>query len=539
MDTFSQFKLESIDLFSESDLGILLDNFAEKICKYLDCHASSMFLYDALKEELYFERATGEKKEELKKIIMKKGQGIVGWVAENKKSVVSNNCAKDPRFSSGVDEKTQFITLSLVAVPVMRDNKFLGVLEAVNKKNGNFTSEDCKMLEDIAAFVSIPLQNILLIHQQEIELKEKKQLLNLGRLVSESFEPRGVLHTLREIISEWTQPLEINVMVKPGAEVYRLLKNDEITQIDQNISETVIEKKLAQFPLRVKDDTVGYLEIKTEKRIPEDVESLLRGVAVYAAIAIEKYGMYKQMLEQEKLKNELRIAHKIQETFLPQKTIEIPGLDIAHLNIQSSEVGGDYYDIIPLNPQTTLFTIDDITGHGIPASLLMAIFSANFKYRIFKEKNMENAVNYLNELINYTMETGQTVSSFSCTINRESMKLQYIRAGHPPAFLFRENDVIQLSEGGFLLGMFPGTIYNVFETDIRSGDVLILYTDGIVEAENPQGEEFGAEKLKLIIQRNYTENASIIKEKLVKELMDFVEVEQFTDDITFIIAKVL
>ena len=106
MDKELQFKKEFINLYSELNLSTLLDKIADKICDYLNCEESSIFLYDSIKEELFFEIATGRKKEELKKIVLKKGEGLVGWVAEHDKSVIVNDCARDPRFTAIADEKT-------------------------------------------------------------------------------------------------------------------------------------------------------------------------------------------------------------------------------------------------------------------------------------------------------------------------------------------------------------------------------------------------------------------------------------------------
>ena len=124
---------ELTTLYSELDLGNLLNTIAEKIKTYLNCEESSIFLFNPRKEELYFEIATGNKEEELKKIILKKGEGIAGWIAERKECVVINNCAEDPRFEKTVDKKTSFVTNSILGVPVISGDTLIGVVEAINK----------------------------------------------------------------------------------------------------------------------------------------------------------------------------------------------------------------------------------------------------------------------------------------------------------------------------------------------------------------------------------------------------------------------
>jgi serine phosphatase RsbU (regulator of sigma subunit)/putative methionine-R-sulfoxide reductase with GAF domain len=539
MDKEFQFKKEFIDLYSELDLDALLDKMADKICDYLSCEAASMFLYDSRKEELYFESATGEKQEELKKIFFKKGEGLVGWAAEHNESVIVNDCAKDPRFTAVTDKKTNFITNSILAVPVKMKRNFLGVLEAVNKKEGNFDRRDQNLLESIASFISIPLQNAMLFKKVMTETKEKERLIELGKIVSLSFDLDEVFKTLKNIISEIIDPLEINVMVKSQNRTYHLIPDKKTPYRDAEVEETAIDANQAVFPLRVKNETLGYLEIKTNKKIPDEIVSLFRGIAIFAAISIEKFKMHIQVLEREKIEKELQIAKNIQQSFLPdEKKIALQGMDVACLNIPSSEVGGDYYDIIPLNEYETIFTINDISGHGIPASLPMSIFSANFKYGIKKDRDMLATITHLDNLIAETTDASQFVTSFTCCVNLKDRELQYLNCGHHPTFISRKGRIIELKEGETPLGLFPGLPRNISKVNLETDDLVLLYTDGVIEAENPRKEQFDYERLKDCIKANHHLPAESIKEKLIRELKEFIDADNFADDVTFVIIKI-
>jgi serine phosphatase RsbU (regulator of sigma subunit)/putative methionine-R-sulfoxide reductase with GAF domain len=538
MDKELQFKTEFIDLYSELDLNSLLDKMADKICDYLSCEAASMFLYDSRKEELYFESATGEKQEELKKIVLKKGEGLVGWVAEHNEGVIVNDCSTDPRFTAVTDKKTNFITNSILAVPVQMNRNFLGVLEAVNKKEGVFDQHDQSLLESIASFISIPLQNAMLFKKVLTETKEKERLIELGKIVSFSFDLDEVFITLKDIITEIIEPTEINVMVKSQDRTYHLIPNKKTPYRDAEVDQTTIDEKQAVFPLRVKNETLGYLEIKANNKLPDEIVNLIRGIAIFAAISIEKFEMHVQVLERERIEKELQIAKNIQRSFLPdEKKIVLKGMDVACLNIPSSEVGGDYYDIVPLSENTTIFTINDISGHGIPASLPMSIFSANFKYRVKKDKDMLTTINHLDNLLAETTDASQFVTSFTCCVNIEDKKLKYFNCGHNPPFLFREDQIIELKEGEAPLGLFPGLPRTIATVNIEKNDLVILYTDGIIEAENPQSEQFYYDRLKDCIKSNKHLPAETIKEKLIRELKEFVNTDHFDDDVTFLIIK--
>lgn len=542
----NNFKRECIDLYSEINLESLLDKMASHICHYLDCQESAMFLYNSIREELNFRVATGKRQAQLKEIILKKGEGLVGWVAEHQESVIVDDCRKDSRVTSITDQKINFITHTLLAVPVYRDNHFLGVLEAVNKNQGKFNSDDQTLLEAIAQFISIPIQNALLFEKVIAEANEKAKLIELAKIVSSSFNLDEIFNSLKNIISEFITPLEINFIVKSQKETHQLIPQAPPSQQEiktNEINETTIAPSLSVFPLRSHKKTLGLLEIKTGKKIPPEIVSLFKGLAVFAAISIEKHEMYKQMLEKEKLEKELDIARQIQQQFLPQEEYHIPGIDVAYINIPSSMVGGDYFDIVKLNDNETIFTINDISGHGIPASLVMSIFSANFTYRIKKDNHPLTTINHLNDLIAETTEANMYVTSFTGLLDRKHLTFDYINAGHNPPFLFRTQQIIELQESQLVLGMFPSIPRTSTRISLQPGDWLLLYTDGLIEAENPDNEQFSPQRLKTLIQKHLLSNhpptnANSLKTTLVQELTGFVGKNQFTDDITFVIISI-
>ena len=538
---------ELSELYSEIDLSSLLNKIAVKARYFLNCEESSIFLYNALKEELYFEIATGEKQEELKKIVLKKGEGIVGWVAEHEECLIINDCSADPRFTSKTDLKTNFKTHSIVGVPVRQDNKLLGVLEAINKIDGKFENNDREMLEYISRFVSIPLQNAMLFKKITQEHREKGRLLELAKIISYSTNQDEVFAKLKEIICDIITPLEINVIVRSQtsieeSNVYQLMGETGRESIGEMFSETSIGKDSAVFPLKSRDRSLGFLELKVGKRVPEEVVSLIRGLAAFVAILIEKLEMQARMIEKEKIEKELQIAREIQQSFLLNEALDLKGIDAAYVNIPSSEVGGDYYDIVPLDETKTIFTINDICGHGIPASLLMSIFRTNFVYWIKKDKDMVATIVHLNNLIAETTESNLFVTSFTCCLDRENKKISYVNAGHNSPFILRndddEDEIIKLEEGSLAVGLFPGVSYKVAEIELKPEDLLVLYTDGIVEAENPGGEQYSLNRLIDFITVNREHKAEAIKEKFIEELKGFIDKNYFEDDITFILVKI-
>lgn len=528
---------ELIELYSELELGSLLDKIAEKIKNYLNCEESSIFLYNREKEELYFETATGDKEEELKKIIIKKGEGIAGWIAESQQGIIVNDCSKEQRFKKTFDEQTSFETRSILGRPVKTGNILIGVVEAINKKKGVFTKADEDILDYFSNFISIPLQNAILFKKVIRESKEKGQLIELGKIVSSSFTFDEVFKTLKEIISEVIPVKEISIMVNSQQKVYHLFgsKNPEVKT---DLALTEINTKSAIFPLRTKDKTLGYLQVESEKFITDQAISLLKGLAIFTAISINKYEMYRDLLEKEKIEKELQIARDIQQSFLLNEKFDLKNIDFSFINLPSSKVGGDYYDIIKLSENESVFTINDISGHGIPASLLMSIVRTNFIYRIKKDKDIQKTIGYLNNLIAETTEPNLYVTSFTCMIDSEERTLKYLNCGHIPTFIVRGKKSIELCEGDTVLGMFQGVKFNLRSIDLKKNDIIVLYTDGVVEAENEKEEQFSLEKLKQIVTLNSSSDTEKIKDIIIMELKEFEAKESFTDDITFIVIKI-
>jgi sigma-B regulation protein RsbU (phosphoserine phosphatase) len=410
MDRITRFKKEMIDLYSEVDLSQLLEKITAGIRAYLDCEEASIFIYDPEKEELAFLTATGDNEKELKRIVLKKSQGVAGWIAEKRRGVIIDDCSRDPRHTVLTDRKTNFQTRSLLGVPVFMAERLLGVLEAVNKKKGKFSQADLRLMAKIAAFLAVPLQNAVLIHQ---------------------------------------------------------------------------------------------------------------------------------MLDKEKIEKELQIARDIQLSFLRQEPAAFTGLDIAFLNIPSSKVGGDYYEVMPLNGHEIVFSINDVAGHGIPAALLVAVFRSSFVYQLRHGKDIATTISHLNRLLAETTEANLYVTSFTCKVDAASGVLEYINAGHPPPLVLRGSKVLAMDDSRLAVGMFPTADYPVTRFQLQDGDVLVFYTDGVVEAANEKDEEYSRERLASAAAARRHLPAADLQAAVLADIRNFCGRNDFADDLTLMIVKYL
>src|ERR1700682_4817727 len=190
--------------------------------------------------------------------------------------------------------------------------------------------------------------------------------------------------------------------------------------------------------------------------------------------------------------------------FLPIHRPSIPGLEIAGMMQPARGVGGDYYDYIPVNEHAIQIVIADVAGKGVPAALLMSATAAAVQLEASEKRDMLEVVNRLNNGIHSVSARDRYVTLLLADIDALSRSLRYVNCGHNPALLFQgtTGDVVPMNSSCFPVGMFDNVSCEINRADLTAGDLLVLYTDGITEAENSQGEEFGLERLSAVIRRD-------------------------------------
>lgn len=259
----------------------------------------------------------------------------------------------------------------------------------------------------------------------------------------------------------------------------------------------------------------------------------------------------KAMIEKEKLGKELEVAARIQREILPKKLPEIPGLDLAAVVIPATEIGGDCYDFIEVDPKTHLFYISDVTGHGIPSGIVVSIANAIiYSYanspslrdilistnRVLKEKTTQNMFMTL-LMLRYRVPTSVGASGS----DREG-KLDYVSAGHPEMLHYyaEDNKVLMEKGGGIALGMVPDISRMVTENSLSfdAGDCIVLYSDGIPEAVSERGEQYGMQRLKRALSDNGELGSAVaIKNALIADVKQFMGSAPQMDDITLVVLR--
>ncbi len=245
--------------------------------------------------------------------------------------------------------------------------------------------------------------------------------------------------------------------------------------------------------------------------------------------------------ELERKKAELRIAHDIQMSFLPERLPEVPGIELAALSLPAKEVGGDFYDAFPLPGGRTALVIADVSGKGVPAALFMALSRTVLRANALVPRSAREAVSEANMVIAEDAKSGMFVTLFYAVADPAKKTLTYVNAGHNPPLLFRSDGgrPLELKGTGIILGVMPDADYGEETVNLESGDIVLLYTDGITEAINPDEEQFGEKRLIETVTGCRDLSPAGIVERVRDAVVKFSGDEPQFDDLTIMVLRVV
>lgn len=247
----------------------------------------------------------------------------------------------------------------------------------------------------------------------------------------------------------------------------------------------------------------------------------------------------KAMVYKERVAKELEVAARIQKQILPDKLPQIAGLDIAASVIPAAEIGGDCYDFIQVDPETHLFYISDVTGHGIPSGIVVSIANALI-YSYANSLNIRDILINANRVLRE--KTAQNMFMTLLMLRYKNGSLDYVSAGHPEMLHYFAADKKVSAEkgGGIALGMVPDISKMLIESSVefQKGDCIVLYSDGIPEAVDPHGEMYGLQRLKRALNdQGELNSAEAIKNSLLADVKQFMGSATQMDDITIVVVR--
>ncbi|QQS37350.1 MAG: SpoIIE family protein phosphatase [Ignavibacteriales bacterium] len=501
------------------------------------------------------------------KIVLKNYKGISEEVKDNFPDLVATDeCIDSKGFRDYLFENGFF-----AVEKIHSSNECVGLVclgEKLNKSS--YTKDDLEFLRTILNISASAIQNSLVIDELkkvnralDSRIQRLNALFELSKefgLFSESTKVAKLLvysvigqfliskfavvlfdnEDIQLLESKFDNDALINSIKKYG---FNKLSNS-ITKKEITSTYTELEKQNIEIivPMQLQGQTKGLIilgnRIHKLEYTPSDIE-FIYSVGSLAIISLENKRLFVEALDKQKLEEELEIARDIQRNLLPHSIPDFRSFDIAAMNLSSKQVGGDYYDIIPLDDKTFCVAIADVSGKGVPAALLMANIQAFLKIICRHGMNLDEATALINDLITENTSDGKFITFCWGILEEDKKTLNYVNAGHNPPLLIRNGKIQKLEKGGLILGVMK--TFRPYETELiqlQPDDVIVMFTDGITEAMNKVGDEFSDERLEALVIKNTDKNAAEILYTIQQEVKNFATGALQSDDITLIVIKV-
>ena len=304
-------------------------------------------------------------------------------------------------------------------------------------------------------------------------------------------------------------------------------------------------KSLLIVPLMSNQQRLGTLVLlkNLEDGFDKEMVDIIFSFVSQASLAIRNFRLVNDALENERYKEELKIAKEVQKSLFPESLVLNINIEINAFTKTADEVGGDYYDIYEYSDNQVVIVIGDVSGNGTSAAFNMAQMKGVFQSLVQLGLPADSFMNYANNALSRCLEKTSFITLSLFIIDISSYTFQFARAGHCPALFYSSvtNEVFYLQSKGLGLGIIRNRDYlkhiQKKEYNYAPNDIMILYTDGIVEAHNSENEEFGFDRLKNILQNNHDLNTKQISDIIVNELYNFTGTRYLNDDYTFLVIK--
>ena len=301
-----------------------------------------------------------------------------------------------------------------------------------------------------------------------------------------------------------------------------------------------ITRSMLCIPMIYQSKIVGVMTLINKldgKPFNEDDQNLFTIFASQAALSIENARLLFAAIEKERLDKELQVAAEIQKLLIPQSIPESSFLDIAAEYIPCKEIGGDFYDIIKLDENRSIFVVADVSGKGIPGALVVSNMQATLRAFLEYSDDLIPVVSRLNEAIIRQTTSDRYITFFIGLYDHNNSSFSYINAGHnPPLLINTKGKVRELKTGGIFIGFMPWE----FESEtikLHKDDTLVMYTDGLVEAMNSKEEEFEMVSLIKALKENPQKNSNDLKNEIISRVNAHIGTIPLSDDFTLLILR--
>ncbi len=460
-----------------------------------------------------------------------------------------------------------------ILIPLIHNNELIALIclgESITKDE--LSPEELEYINLVSNITSNAISNANNLKQlknTKSKIEQRNQLLSaifeLGRdfssfLSSDKIIKMLSLHLMGQMMVSRFAVFNIDSKRKYTSLINRFNVDFENCLLDsfseslfaQRVSEMNFSEECNEFikeqdiriisPMVVQGKTVGLLVIGKKMNGEEfsDINlQFIQALGSTAALALENERLFKEEIEKKKLENELLFALEIQNNLLPKSSPKIQGYAVSGKTIPSRHVGGDFYDFLMLDETHLLVVIADVSGKGMPASLIMAHFQAALRILAPMHITLTDLILKLNLTIYQNTSPDKFVTAFIGILDCKTGAFYYINAGHNPPYLCNaQKEITELTEGGLILGFTDEPpLYSTGEVWMNKNDAIIMFTDGVTEAQNIAKEDYGEEKVKNLIAENIEKSTDDMITLLVDDVNEFSKGTHQFDDITLLVLK--
>jgi sigma-B regulation protein RsbU (phosphoserine phosphatase) len=499
--------------------------------------------------------------------------GVVGWIMENHEAVIINDAAGDPRLDHEMGKITGLPARTLLALPLIGRGKLIGVIEAVNKIDGEFNQIDLDVLRGLNHQIAVAIDNAYLYREAKREALEKTLLYEIGQKLSGKLSLQEVLGAILDSLKQVVEfesggvflcddrGIDLNAIYSigyaPESESDLHLKCDEglvgaaatsgkevivddVTTDSRYVQANPSTRSEIAVPIKVDDRVIGVINLESSDRDAFDRRhiSLIRAFASQAGMSIERARLHERDLQAKQLEAQLNVARETQRTFLPKQDPVVPGYDISGQNVSSGQVGGDYYDFIRIVDSHLGIAIADVSGKGMPAALIMASFRASLIAEIRNNYSIRTIGEKVNALLCESLEPGMYVTAVYGVLDLVNHIFTFSNFGHNPPILLRQNGKVELlTEGGVVLGINRQATFEERAFMLQPNEIIVMYTDGVTEVFDGDGQEFGRAGLIEVVKANSTRRSVEIAGAIREAVSKHASPTHVFDDLTVVVVK--
>jgi len=564
------------EVSSVLDLDALLERIPQLISRLTKFTVFSVYLLDDKREELSIAYAMGYPEEIVRHFTLQVGQGIVGTAIAEQRPILLNDVDSDPRYLAVVPGAK-----SQLAVPLRNKGKVIGALNLLSDQIGAFTERDEWILRQFGAHVAQGIATARLFESEREYAETLETLAEIGHEMTAILDPEELLtrlaHLIKRVIDyrifgillldEDSGVLEMKVAIKYGDDPaamepvklgeglvgYAALHKEVVLVPDvlkdpRYINAVPGVRSELVIPLMLKDRCIGVFDLESPEpdAFNKKHVKLLTLLASEAAVALENARLYESVRANEaRFEKELRFAKRVQMALLPQELPKrLRGVDVSWHFDPARELGGDLCDFLSPEPNTLVVAVGDVSGKGVPAALYGAAIGEMVRGRTFRrrlEKERSTPATVLAGMNRILHE--RNLEEYYCTLCYAMFEFKkhivtFANSGLPYPVRCTDGKATQLDMPGVPLGSFGSSTYDEVQSPLAPGDVFVFVSDGISEAFDEAGVEFGMPRLIEVIERTHTRPAKEIVGEIFGAVQHFCGDAEQSDDRTVVVVKI-